>query len=206
MHKENVDGKEDPIPVGGNLWAQGYIVAGQYKDVTYTDHNDDIGTDPSLITVPDFVHDGLDNRRKIQPGDIYATQVWTAVYNDIAEIFDFSDDFVGKEIVGLVVAQDTKNPTKYKIADRYNKNIVGIVSENPGLCCGGQDCENGVPVALAGRVKVRYEGKQLKHGDFVGLSKKTPGFVSKCWHFSKYRCGKVLQILDDEFVEVLVLL
>lgn len=206
MHKENVDGKEDPIPVGGNLWAQGYIVAGQYKDVTYTDHNDDIGTDPSLITVPDFVHDGLDNRRKIQPGDIYATQVWTAVYNDIAEIFDFSEDFVGKEIVGLVVAQDIKNPTKYKIADKYNKNIVGIVSENPGLCCGGQDCENGVPVALAGRVKVRYEGKQLKHGDFVGLSKKTPGFVSKCWHFSKYRCGKVLQILDNEFVEVLVLL
>lgn len=180
-----------------NTWSKGYIVAGTKKYSNGTSLID-IGEDPSSIDIP--------TGRKIQSGDIYATQVWSAVYNDICEIFDLSDNIdIRKEIIGLVVAQDSKNLNKYTIANKNNKNIIGIISENPGFCTGGADCKNGVPVALSGRVKVRYDGK-VKPGDFVGLSKHNPGYVSKCWHFSKYRCGKVLQVLDKDFIEVLVLL
>lgn len=193
----------DNVEIKDNLWTHGYIVAGTKKNVT-NETSEDIGNDPSQIEVPDFVNVG--GSRKLQPGDIYGTQVWTSVYNDISEIFDFSDSIVGKEIIGLVVAQDNKNLDKFTIADKHNTNIVGIVSECPSICMGGLDCKNGVPVALAGRVKVRYEGKLPKPGDFVGLSKTTPGYVTVCKHTYKYRCGKTLRVLDKQFIEVLVLL
>lgn len=196
------------IEVEESLWAHKYLVVGTQKDVTNSTNGEvninakPIGTDPSQIEVPDFVNTG--GYRKLQAGDIYATQVWCGVYNDIAEIFDLNDAITGKEIVGLVVAYDKNN--KCVVADKKHKNIIGIVSENPGICTGGQNCKQGVPVALAGRVKVKYEGRKLKPGDFVGLSNKTPGYVSKCFNFSKYRCGKVLRVLDKQYVEVLVLL
>ena len=43
-------------------------------------------------------------------------------------------------------------------------------------------------------------------GNYVGLSKKTSGYVSKCLNFSKNRCGKVLNIIDESTAEILVLL
>lgn len=209
---KNVIRIEDNVEVKDNMWNHGFIVVGDRKDeATSTSQNIDKHSFPKDIKVPDYAHidptNNPEGMRNLKPGDIYATQVWTAVYNDIAEIFDFSDNIKGNEIIKLIVAQDTKNPTKYTIADRkLNNNIIGIVSENPGICTGGEGCKNGIPVALAGRVNLKYEGKKLKPGDFVGLSKKTPGFASKCWHFSKYRCGKVLQVFDDNTIEILVLL
>lgn len=209
---KNVIRIEDNAEIKDNMWNHGFIVVGDRKDeATSTPQDINKYGFPEDIKVPDYAHinptTNPDGMRNLKSGDIYATQVWTAVYNDIAEIFDFSDDIKGKNVIKLIVAQDTKNPTKYTIADRKtNNNIIGIVSENPGICTGGEGCKNGIPVALAGRVNLKYEGKKLKPGDFVGLSKKTPGFASKCWHFSKYRCGKVLQVFDDNTVEVLVLL
>lgn len=175
----------------GSIQADGFIVAGN-------------NFNPAEIEVPDFANSG--GNRELKAGDIYGTQVWSAVYNDIAEIFDVSDDLVGKEITKLVVAVDNKNPEKLVLADKYHKNIVGIVSENPAFCCGGKDIENGVPVALAGRVNVKFEGKKPQVGDFVGISKKTPGYVKKYKHYSaKLCCGKVIKIIDDSTVKILVI-
>lgn len=175
----------------GSIQATGFIVAGTQDN-------------PATIQVPDVANSG--GNRTLKSGDIYATQVWSAVYNDIAEIFDVSDDLVGKEIVKLLLAVDEDNPTKYVLADKQHRCIVGVVSENPAFCAGGKDCKNGVPVALAGRVDVKYEGKMPKIGDFVGLSKKTPGYTTKCRQNSKYRCGKIVDIIDKSTVKIIVLL
>ena len=90
----------------------------------------------------------------------------------------------------------------YEIADRNkHKNVVGVISQNPAMCVGG----NGdYPVALAGRVNVYYIGKRPKIGQYVGLSKKIPGYASVCHSWSKYRCGIVTQIINDGMVEILI--
>ena len=209
----NVMNMGDNVEVDHSIWAKGFAVIGTQKNVTNANDvgtdgvlGEDIGTDPSLIEVPDFAN--TNGYRKLKPGDLVATQVWTAVYNDLAELFVLQDCPSDKKaVIGLLIAQDRDNLDKFTIADKYNTNIIGVVSENPGMCLGNIKQKNTVPVALAGRVNVRYEiGQKLKPGDFVGLSKKTPGHVSKCWHFSKYRCGKVLRVIDNSFVEILVLL
>lgn len=175
-----------------DVFVNGYIYAGENKDVTAV----------SNITVPDFAGEG--SNRKLKIGDIYGNQVWGAVYNDYAEIFDLSEDTFAQYSVGLLVAQCKNEPTKFTIADRrVNNNIIGVVSENPGFCTGGKDCKNGVPVALVGRVKVKYEGK-IRIGDYVGLSKKYDGYVTRCSRFSKYCCGKMLNRIDNNIIEILV--
>lgn len=189
---ENVLNAKNNMEFDKNIYARGYIIAGN------------AGNDPSEIQVPDFAKIG--GMRNVKSGDIWAEQVWSAVYNDIAEMFDFSDAIVGKDVIGLIVAQDSKNLDKFTVASKQNNNIIGIVSENPGICTGGIGCKNGLPVALAGRVKVRFEGKMPKPGQYVGLSKKTPGYASICKYNYKYRCGKVLKVLPNNYVEILVVL
>lgn len=182
-------GVSSNLHILNNLWANGYIAA---------------SNKPELITVPDYANNAGD--RKLKAGDVFGSQVWSAVYNDIAEIFDVSDSIsVGKEIIGLILAVDINNPTKHVLADRKNNCIVGVISENPAFCAGGQDCKQGVPVALVGRVKVKYEGKTPKIGDFVGLSKRKAGYSTKCNKFSKYIVGKVVKIIDESTVEILVI-
>lgn len=178
---------------GGSIQAEGFIVAGKIDN-------------PAAITVPDMVHGGV---RPLKSGDIAVVgegQVWSAVYNDIAEIFGISDDLVGKKITKLLLAIDENNPNTCVLADKNHTNIIGVVSENPAFCCGGQGVKNGVPVALAGRVEVKYEGKKPKIGYYVGLSKKTPGYTTKCKYNNKYRCGKIVDIIDESTVKILVLL
>ena len=48
-----------------------------------------------------------------------------------------------------------------------------------------------------------YIGKKPNLGDFVGLSKK-PGYVTKCRAHSKYRCGKIVEIVDKNIVKILI--
>ena len=175
----------------GSIQAEGFIVAGT-------------NANPASIQVPDFANSG--GNRTLKSGDIYGTAVWSAVYNDIAEIFDISDNLVGKEIVKLLLAVDNNNPARCVLADKHNTCIIGVVSENPAFCCGGKNSKNGVPVALAGRVEVKYEGKKPKIGDFVGISKKIPGYTTKCKHNSKHRCGKIIDIIDESTVKIIVLL
>lgn len=188
-----------------NLQTTGFIISGDTFTVKNEITNkDEITNDPTKIKVPD-VANGNSNRN-LQSGDIYGRQVWSAVYNDIAEIFDISDILVRKEITKLLLAVDNSNPTKYTLADKDNTCVVGVVSENPAFCAGGDDCKHGVPVALCGRVEVKYQGKKPKIGDYVGINKKVPGYVTKCKHNSKYRCGKIIDIIDNSTVKILVLL
>lgn len=175
---------------GGNICSSGFIYSGYDNNTKLTD-----------IKVPDIANSG--NTRSLKKGDIYGKQVWSAVYNDYAEIFELNNNTSVEKAKHCVIALDKKT-NKYTIASKENNIIVGIASENPAYCAGGDNTEHGIPVALTGRVKVKYSGK-LKLGDFVKLSK-IEGHVCKGHWFSKNRCGKVTKIIDNNLVEVLVLL
>lgn len=184
----------DNVEIKDNLWTHGYIVAGTKKNVTNVEGTaTDIGTDPSLIEVPDFVNVG--KYRKLQPGDVVATQIWTSVYNDQAEMFNVPE----LPKFGNIIAINSDGT--YEVADRKkHNNVIGVVSENPSLILGS---EGQTPIAMCGRVKVKYTGNLPQIGDFVGLSN-IPGTATKCSHLSKYVVGKVTKIYSKDYVEILV--
>lgn len=175
---------EDNLVVDNNLTANGFITAGT--------------TDPTTVTVPDVANNKAN--RNLQAGDIWGTQVWSAVYNDIAEIFQIHKEDKDKIKPGMILAVDEENPDYYVIADIKNTCVVGVVSENPAFCCGGQDVKYGVPVALAGRVNISYSGTNKPEiGSYVGLDINNPGYccitetniVGKVIDNREYKQGKI---------------
>lgn len=193
---------------GGNVWAKGYIVAGTRKNVTNVDNtgdnpvgqSDPIGDDPSLIEVPDFANTG--GYRKLQPGDIIATQIWTSVFNDESEMFNVDIQNLEESAIGMIVAIDKDG--KYKIADRHKKHkVIGIVSENPAICMGSN---GNLPIVMSGRSKVKVvNSNKIKIGDYIGLSRKKVGYGQRILSKnSKYFCGIVTAILNKNEVEIFV--
>lgn len=178
----------------GSIQADGFIVAGN-------------NFNPAEIEVPDFANSG--GNRELKAGDIYGTQVWSAVYNDLAEIFEIHSEDKDKIKPGMILAVDEKDPDYFVLADKYNKCIVGVVSENPAYCCGSAK-KLGVPVALAGRVKVKFEkfGFTPKIGNWAELHPLIPGYctatVSKRKSAENITVGRIIKVIDDETVEVLV--
>lgn len=177
---------------GGSLYVTGFVYLGDAEN-------------PATQEVPDYANSG--GMRKLKPFDVYSKgQIWSAVYNDVAEMFAFDTksewDVTKTPMKIMAVSKD--NPGTYTVADKYNNQVIGIVSENPAFCCGGDDNCIAVPVALAGRVRVYYEGKKPKIGDYVGLSKKIPGYSTKCRKHNKNCCGRIVQIINDDIVVVLV--
>lgn len=177
----------DNLVVNNNIaTTDGFIVAGTTK------------IEPKTITVPDIANNKAN--RGLQAGDIWGTQVWSAVYNDIAEIFQIHKEDKDKIKPGTILAVDKENPDYYVVADDKNICVVGVVSENPAFCCGGQNVECGVPVALAGRVTVNYsETNKPEIGSFVGLDINNPGYccvtknniVGKVIDNREYKQGKI---------------
>lgn len=177
---------------GGSLYSTGFIYLGD-------------AVNPTTVEVPDYANSN--GMRKLKQYDVYSKgQIWSAVYNDVAEMFKLSEDLDCKSVTGKLLAVNSKDQQECVLADRHNTTIVGVVSENPAYCCGGDGLKHSVPVALAGRVNANYKGRRPKLGDYVGLDKKHPGYVTKCKHSSKYRCGKVVRVIDTSTVEIIVLL
>ena len=175
----NILNFSDNLNVENNFRVHGFIASTQEED-------------PSAIEVPDFADAG--GMRKLQAGDIYTDgKVWSAVYNDIAEIFEVDAK------PGQIIAINEQG--KYEVADRKkHNNIVGVVSKDPAICCGS----NGkTPIALVGRINVNYTGKTPKVGSAMCLSK-IPGCAKIGNKHSKYFIGIVTKIIDDNQVEILV--
>lgn len=180
---------------GGSIQAEGFIVAGKVDN-------------PASIQVPDIVN--TEGNRPLKSGDIYGTQVWSAVYNDLAEIFQIHPEDKDKIKPGMILAVDEKDPDYYVLADENNDCIVGVVSENPAFCCGGADCKCGVPVALAGRVKVKFSklGYTPRVGNWAVLHPSIPGVCSstlgKHSNLDGTNIGKIIKVIDNETVEIIV--
>ena len=82
----------------GNIHATGYIYS---------------GANPATQTVTD-----IDGVRNLKSGDVYGSQVWSAVYNDYAEHFRIKKDMVGDIKPGHILAVDSSDPNYFTLADK----------------------------------------------------------------------------------------
>jgi len=117
--------------------------------ITYTGTQGANGTWDTSATAP------TGTTRLNWNGYLYATRVYNAVYNDLAEFMD--KDKNDNASPGDVLVQTENGLVKsFKIAD---KAVVGVYSDSYGYALGASDIENKYPVGLCGVlfVKVREE-------------------------------------------------
>jgi len=107
-------------------------------------------------------------------GDIKASRVYNAVYNDYADFvkMDKSMSYEPGDIVSKKVGVD-----EYTLATETNKKlVVGVYSDTYGQVLGGDDLdnmednlENYIPIAVAGNVFVKVIGT-IEEGDLITVS------------------------------------
>ena len=105
-------------------------------------------------------------------GEIRASKVYNAVYNDIVEFMEKEDYDEVIEAGDIVYFNESGKVSKYH--EGINPTaIAGIVSseETYGYALGGDGLEDNqkVPVALKGRVYVKTDNTNFKPGDFVSV-------------------------------------
>lgn len=102
-------------------------------------------------------------------GTLTATQVFNAVYNDYAEFFPRGED---TERGDIIACDETSTREQYVKATDKSQCVVGVHSEEFAQIIGGLQVEEGkgvmetnirqfIPVAMAGRVHVKYFGKAI---------------------------------------------
>lgn len=102
-------------------------------------------------------------------GTLTATQVFNAVYNDYAEFFPRGED---TERGDIIACDEASSREQYVKATDKSLCVVGVQSEEFAQIIGGLQVEEGkgvmetnirqfIPVAMAGRVHVKYFGKAV---------------------------------------------
>lgn len=102
-------------------------------------------------------------------GTLTATQVFNAVYNDYAEFFPRGGE---TERGDIIACDETSTREQYVKATDKSQCVVGVHSEEFAQIIGGLQVEEGkgvmetnirqfIPVAMAGRVHVKYFGKAI---------------------------------------------
>ena len=129
---------------------------------------------------------------------LFATRVYNAVYNDLAEFFDTKDPKAYE--AGQVMVM-----TEYGVAAstrRGQKAVVGVYSDTYGYSLGSENQEEKIPVGLSGRVNV-FITEPCEIGDFL-ISDKN-GFATVASRDESYEpgivLGKVLKNKNDTFIE-----
>lgn len=100
-------------------------------------------------------------------GTLTAEKVYNAYYNDYAEFFPRGGDTMAGDIIAL---DETATYERYVRATDKSKCVVGVESNEFAMIIGGEPAERGenpleknlsrfIPVALMGRVHVRFSGK-----------------------------------------------
>jgi len=124
-------------------------------------------------------------------GYLYATRVYNAVWNDLAE-FMTRDGF---SEAGDVLIQ-TKIGVK-KSNTRADKTVVGVFSDTYGYVLGAENAENKCPIGLSGRVDVKVK-EPLEIGDL--LVSDIDGFASKATLEEEKRPGIIIgKVLEQKF-------
>jgi len=148
--------------------------------------------------------DPTDTTRLNYNGYFYATRVYNAVYNDIAEFMPKAEDC--HATIGYVMVQ-TENGLmpSYQRAD---KRAVGVFSDTFGYALGASNMDKKVPIALIGRVKV-WVAEPVEIGDYLVSAEN--GFAAKAtaeeMKDPTVIIGKALQNKKDsnpELIEILV--
>jgi len=92
-------------------------------------------------------------------GHFYATRVYNAVWNDLAEYFLSADSLVDFGRVYIINSDGlVKTATK-----RAQKSAIGVASDTPGFILKSEYEKKGAPIALAGSVRV-WVRKEVKSG------------------------------------------
>ena len=114
-------------------------------------------------------------------GEIKASRVWNAVWNDYAEFFEKGEEVEPGDIVALDMDADEEHYVK---ATASSNVVVGVCSNEYGHILGGEagktEEENKkkfIPVSLMGRVHVKVMGS-VKPGDRITVSN-VPGVGRK---------------------------
>lgn len=94
-------------------------------------------------------------------GYFYATRVYNAVYNDLAEFMHYNDNFSVK--AGQVMIQGTISLMPSQ--KRADPKVIGVYSDTYGFALGADTSDpEAIPIGLAGKVKVFIEGS-VEPGD-----------------------------------------
>lgn len=105
-------------------------------------------------------------------GRIYANS--TSDVGDMAEYFPVNGEFVEGDVISFIPGNDNEYIRSSKPYDDF---IAGVVSSNPSVVLNNPN--SGVPIGLAGRVKVNIvQGELIKSGDFL-TSSSIPGKAQK---------------------------
>ena len=109
-------------------------------------------------------------------GDVYATRVHNAIYNDYAEFFEKGEEAEAGDIIALDTSSEKE---RYVKATKDSAVIVGVCSDEYAQVIGGTPSRlindmHYVPVALAGRVHVKVTG-YVEPGDTIVISDTLPG-------------------------------
>ncbi len=136
-------------------------------------------------------------------GYLYATKLFNAVYNDVAEFIYYNKESTPGQV--LV----SKNRKVQPSTRKGSKNVVGVHSDSFGYALGSEHSEEKTPVGLAGRVEVLIK-EPCKEGDLLLSGKDGFASVKKWYNFSKGRViGKALQsksTFSVERIDMLIML
>jgi hypothetical protein len=124
-------------------------------------------------------------------GNIYAQNNIYAGSNvllgDLAEYFPV----VGKAEKGDIISYINGEKDLFSVSTKeFDNNIIGVYSTNPTLTLNSPN--NGIPVALSGRIPVNVIGKPIKKGDYLTASS-IPGKAMK----ADQSCFTIGRSLED---------
>jgi hypothetical protein len=95
-------------------------------------------------------------------GYMYATRIYNAVYNDLAEFMIVKENQHLNP--GEVVSSTAEGLVRSQKGDR---NVIGVYSDTFGYALGADDQQNKIPVGISGRVLVRLIGEKPYPGDLL---------------------------------------
>jgi len=138
-------------------------------------------------------------------GNIYAQKNVYAGSNvlmgDVAEYFNVK----GISLPGYLISLNTNEKDAYMVSSKkYDPNVIGIHSTAPTLTINSPN--NGIPVALTGRVPVYVtnENGKISQGDYLTTSSR-PGYACKATE-ACYVIGQALENFDDREGKIICLL
>ena len=133
---------------------------------------------------------------------LYAGRVYNAIFNDVAECWAKDTHFNFE--YGMVVVQTLSGVRPSK--SRAEKGTIGIISNTFGYLLGQAGFKDNlkmsmkVPVAIAGRVKVKVFGNSLNVGDEIVSYKN--GMAIKANLFEKiFKRERILGIIDAKITD-----
>jgi len=100
-------------------------------------------------------------------GYFYATRVYNAVYNDLAEFMYVADNENPEPGDVMINTDDGLRVSSIEL----DKKVVGVYSDTYGYALGADDTDNKIPIGISGRVLVKiYNTDNMEPGDLLVTS------------------------------------